>query len=477
MNGSASNTRLRLKPLSACLALALCVSTSTTALAAAQPAHAAPGAGFAARHTVQRTGAGFLRMQQERLERGWLQARAVAKRPATTLPVTSCADDGSGGTLREVVAGAVDGDTVDLSALTCSTISLAQGGIAINVDNLSMVGPGADKLTIDGGGMDTVLNFYGGSGGGGTLQISGLTVANGFYEDFGGGGIWTGQGGSVELTNSVVTNSTSTGMYASGGGIFAAGNVTLVNSTVSNNTASSSKYDGIGGGVYAKGDLTVVNSTISGNTAKADGSYVGYYGYTYDGYGLGGGAAAVGTTRISNSTISGNAAAIGGGVFAMSLESLQNSTVTLNQALPENSSVGFGEGGGIAVNGNAGPGTLDSNILFGNSGGGGYYGADLGGLTTVVGSNNLIGSSTSPVPADTLSADPLLLPLANNGGPTMTHALGAASPAIDSGSNPGNLTTDQRGGAFARVSGSAADIGAFEVQQVDAIFVDGFEQR
>jgi CSLREA domain-containing protein len=55
--------------------------------------------------------------------------------------------------------------------------------------------------------------------------------------------------------------------------------------------------------------------------------------------------------------------------------------------------------------------------------------------------------------------------LAYYGGPTATHILLIGSPAIDAGSNPNSLTTDQRG--FARTSGSATDIGAFERQPSD----------
>jgi len=66
------------------------------------------------------------------------------------------------------------------------------------------------------------------------------------------------------------------------------------------------------------------------------------------------------------------------------------------------------------------------------------------------------------LPNDTSHAAPLLLPLADNGGPTLTHALNAGSPAIDHGNNLGGLDTDQRGSGFARVQGKAPDIGAFE---------------
>lgn len=99
----------------------------------------------------------------------------------------------------------------------------------------------------------------------------------------------------------------------------------------------------------------------------------------------------------------------------------------------------------------------------------------------ITGTNNLIGTLSGGVvsgppiaPAGTLNCDPHLLPLADNGGPTRTHALGAGSCAIDAGST-GYLSTDQRGAGYVRVSGAAADIGAFESQPIDVIFRNGFE--
>jgi hypothetical protein len=58
--------------------------------------------------------------------------------------------------------------------------------------------------------------------------------------------------------------------------------------------------------------------------------------------------------------------------------------------------------------------------------------------------------------------DPLLGPLQNNGGSTRTHALLPGSPAINAGSNPLGLATDQRGADFPREAGGRADIGAYE---------------
>jgi hypothetical protein len=99
---------------------------------------------------------------------------------------------------------------------------------------------------------------------------------------------------------------------------------------------------------------------------------------------------------------------------------------------------------------------------------------------TVSGSNDLVVAAVGvgvDLPADTLSADPLLGLLAPNGGPTLTHTLGEGSPAIDAGNDDAALKFDQHGEGFSRVYGAAADIGAFEAQPTppDSIFVDGFD--
>lgn len=87
---------------------------------------------------------------------------------------------------------------------------------------------------------------------------------------------------------------------------------------------------------------------------------------------------------------------------------------------------------------------------------------------------NWIGTMTAP---DTITDDPLLGSLRDNGGPTQTHSLLAGSPALDHGNNAAALQFDQRGSGYARVAGPQADIGAFEFQQeiTDRIFADGFE--
>jgi hypothetical protein len=95
----------------------------------------------------------------------------------------------------------------------------------------------------------------------------------------------------------------------------------------------------------------------------------------------------------------------------------------------------------------------------------------------VAGDHDLIGSDGSDIllPPDTLRGDPLLAPLADNDGPTLTHALMTGSPAIDAGDDFFELATDQRGSA--RIAGAAPDIGAFELAQPfpDGVFADGFD--
>jgi hypothetical protein len=79
-------------------------------------------------------------------------------------------------------------------------------------------------------------------------------------------------------------------------------------------------------------------------------------------------------------------------------------------------------------------------------------------IRTICPSCRIIASS----PADLRAARPLLDALGFNGGPTRTQALLPGGPAINTGSNPLGLATDQRGAGFPRVSGGAADIGAYE---------------
>ena len=396
--------------------------------------------------------------------------------PASTLPVSSCADDNGSGTLRAVVATAGEGDTVDLSALACSSITLSQGAVPVLLNNLTIVGPGADRLALDGAGADRVLLHPGG----GALTLRQVTVRNGASRVAGNkvtGGGCVASAGYVVLDRSVVTGCYASGEGVYGGGIFAYGLFAYTSTISANVGRGNSPLSGtatFGGGAYVS-SLVLVDSSVSANRADraaivqssyeiGGGVFTNRGGHiersTLDGNysrGFGGGVSAFGgMLDVVDSTVSGNASktACGGGldVRAFSAGSLQNSTVADNAAA---------SGGGVCLRGGTGGFVLQSTIVSGNSAG---SGADIDATSALAltGANNLVGSAGAAVglPPGTLHADPLLRPLSANGGPTRTRALAPGSPALDAGNNFAALVTDQRG--FARTVGSGTDIGAFE---------------
>src|SRR5262245_19860829 len=101
---------------------------------------------------------------------------AAAASSATATPVANCDDDGPG-SLRATIAAAASGDTIDLSALTCATISLTTGYIGIAQDDLTLIGPGASGLAIDADSASGFLRHTGAD----TLSVTGLTISHGGY--------------------------------------------------------------------------------------------------------------------------------------------------------------------------------------------------------------------------------------------------------------------------------------------------------
>ena len=407
-----------------------------------------------------------------------LRAHRPLKAPHTpaTIAVNRCADSGTG-TLRAAIAAAGEGDTIDLSALQCSVVTLTQGAIPVPLNDLTVAGPGAARLAIDGAGADRVFVHYGY----GTLRLQQLNVRNGAsvvggYHVTGGACILSG--GNVVLDHAAVRDCFASAEGVYGGGILAAG-VALYTSTLSGNVALSANPStftaAYGGGAMAYfGTVALYDSTVTGNRAAHDpadgrGSYCTGGGVFADlggyalrstiannySYGTGGGFAAHAGVFLTDSTISANTAKLkaGGGLFVRTFgDSLQfnNSTVAFNRATL---------GGGIYVSGQPRALLMQSTIVANNTG------ADFAAASslTVTGTNNLVmAAANAALPADTLGSDPLLLPLAENGGPTRTHALAPASPAREAGANPADLATDQRGRP--RVVGAAPDIGAVEME-------------
>jgi hypothetical protein len=455
-----------------------------------------------------------------------LSALVAADAMAAEVPVTRCDDDTSPGSLRYALLTANDKDTVDLSVLTCSKITLG-GVLDINQDNVYVSGPGADKLTIDANHAGRAF-FHGGTG---RLDLAGLTVTGGTYTSVRALGGCIYSKGSVALTDAVVTGCEVRGLpggSGTGGGGVLAQNLSLLRSRISNNTAyyagsGATTRIALGGGAAVLNRVTLLFSTVSDNRAYAASGIAAAGGiYVFNGvnakyssitgnsasaknfdpqysFGIAGGIALNGTgavawfmdsctvcgnradgaaglfisgtsatsATIRNSTISGNSASVvGGGVQIGIPMTLANSTVAFNSA------GSYGGGGVVAVGSTL---KLESTIIADNSPGGSMYAADLDGSAALSGHNSLVrfAGASMTLPAGTLRVDPKLGSLQDNGGRTRTHALLAGSPAIDAGNNTLGLPDDQRGPGFARVGGAAADIGAFEVNS-DIIFANGF---
>jgi hypothetical protein len=424
-----------------------------------------------------------------------LGAAADVAHAAQTFLVENCDDSGSG-SLREAYAGAHDGDTVDLGVLACSTITLTSGPVlsAPDAGYVILKGNRYTRLTLDGGHVDRVLMHSGSR-----VAVNYLDVTAGVAHDaLGGGCIYSS--GSVSLLDATLSDcevSTSGIVAAKGGGVRALDGVVLRSSRVTGNRVHAAQADADGGGIHAQYVLTAFQNTISGNTASGDGSH----------YARGGGVFAVGYLRFDDSTVSGNEADGGAGIYVGNLSQfvsprLTNTTISGNRAsgagggilagrsirlynstVADNSSV-FDFGAGIYLF--AGDAELHSTIVANNSSGDGLNAADIGGHAgaAITGARNLVIASTLPLPADTLASDPMLGPLADNGGKVQTHALLAGSPAIDAGENPLSRFEDERGyvcppvGQCAeaeRTVGAATDIGAFEFGAPDRIFDDGFD--
>jgi CSLREA domain-containing protein len=345
-----------------------------------------------------------------------------------TLVVTTTADTSANSTcdpstpcsLRDAItaANASGPDDVIYFAVT-GAISL--GSQLPNLtSNIKINGPGARSLTVK---RDSnAIGFFGiFTVASGTVGISGLTISAG--NGPGGGGI--ANVSTLSVSNCTVSGNSCNIVCIGGGGIYNSGTLTVSNSTLSSNSSSTD-----GGGIYNDaGTITVSNSTLSDNTASGSGGGIENHLRTF-----------APTLTVNNSTLSGNSAATGGGIFNDVTGTLNlNSSIVANNTAPS---------GGPDVFGTVASG--DYNLVKNTSD------------ATLSGTHNITGM------------DPMLGPLADNGGPTFTRALLTGSPAIDKGVNLSSLASDQRGPGFVRTfdnlsvtnasGGDGTDIGAFEVQ-------------
>lgn len=315
-----------------------------------------------------------------------------------------------------------------------------------------------------------------------------------------GGAIYSAKG-QVTISDSLVDHNFTAGNDANGGAIFCSfSGLTVQNSTISNNGTAGNYADG-GGIKLGSGDMLLLNSTISGNTvsglyAQGGGITTGSFsaangqqyfptiiieGCTISGnaasgdYGYGGGVfVPEGTLTMKNSTVSGNhSAERGGGLYLGNANVvLANSTVVLNAATNPNAQEAVGgvfvSSGNLAVYNSivalntssfapdlhlvSGSFTASHSLIGDNTG------APISEAQTPDFNGNLVGTQLLPI-------DPIIGPLADNGGLTKTHAL-LDGPAIDRGDNDladiVGLTTDQTGRS--RFNGDCVDMGAFELQ-------------
>jgi hypothetical protein len=370
---------------------------------------------------------------------------------AATITVTNTNDSG-GGSLRQAIADAHNGDAVDFGVT--GTITLTTGELIVD-KSISIDGPGSDHLAVDGNHASRV--FYVDVGV--TVTIAGLTITNGNADRIGGGGGIFNEASTLTVSNCTISGNSAPDAFGVGGGIyndvgFGNGRLEVINSTLSGNSAGDN-----GGGIFNYGGsntatLKVVNSTLSGNSAHFYGGGI----YTISAYG--GSAPA----DVLNSTFSGNTAGrFGGGIYNNVFNGGSSPLAVFHSTFSDNSAFG-GPNGGIANF--SGTLQLGSNILNASS-----ISNDSGTITSLgynLSSENGGGFLTAT--GDQINTTPMLGLLQDNGGPTFTHALLTGSPAIDAGDpnfdpnafNPPMLY-DQRGSGHDRVAHGRIDIGAFEI--------------
>jgi hypothetical protein len=404
-----------------------------------------------------------------------------------------CATAGGFCTLRAAIdeSNVANNFPTDEIILPNDTYLLTLGELVIR-NSLFITGSDPTATIIDGGGNSRIFSI-GDTGLSPSVTMSNLTIRNGNGGSLVlGGGIYINQGSSLGLIDSIVRDNQSREF---GGGISNAGFLHIVRSTIRDNQTSTNGDGGqsaSGGGIFnsSTGRIQIDSSTISDNRATRGG-----------GISNGGGR-----LDITNSTISGNRATNrGGGIMTAGVTNIAYSTITNNEA---NLRVGgiftdedrFGGGiyndrGTVNIGNSILAGNLDNRTEFDSDSSPDCYSVPpettlLPGRFITSFRGNVVGvSNTNCVVSDefygtdmifnfdqvgttTTPLDPRLAPLANNGGPTQTHALLLGSPAIDRGNGITSSTffdspaTDQRG--FLRpLDGNGdgttvSDVGAYE---------------
>src|SRR5881394_642510 len=211
------------------------------------------------------------------------------------------------------------------------TINLTGVLPEITQSNLTLNGPGVDKLTVrrNTGGFYRLFSFGGVVE---TAAISGMTLNKGFSAEDGGAIKFAGK--SLTINNTAFIDNTSGN---SGGAIFAFASVKLsvTDSKFSSNFAGSSLSQAGGGAIFVRGSLSVTNSSFSENLTSSYGGAINFENSTN-------GAA---NSNIINSTFNGNGSDVGGGLYMAIFGSVMN--VTNCSFTGNTSTIVNSRGGGI----------------------------------------------------------------------------------------------------------------------------------
>jgi hypothetical protein len=396
--------------------------------------------------------------------------------------------------------------TIDNTMITGNSANGNGGGIASNegsvfIKNNSVISN--NSADDNGGGV-----FFNDDDNGQILDIANSTINNNTALSYGGGIHFYADEPDLRIRDTTISGNSSD---SSGGGIAiyydsGSGNhkgaITIQNTTISNNTASND-----GGGLMLEVDdfyneILIENSIISGNSAGGDGG--GLHFYFDDGLYT--------SLIIKDTTISNNSAYEGGGMFFYDDDgysvTMENSLISGNHAeyngggikfysddgalLMSNSTVSGNSaganGGGLYLTHEDGDSRIENSTIVDNTaefGGGLYNATSQVTIRSSIIANNIATESNPDIGGGDLYVqfsliedpnsisldqnvnnvfyvDPMLGPLADNGGPTFTHALLAGSPAIDAGLNAAPSADDQRGDGFNRMVGLQTDMGAVE---------------
>lgn len=390
--------------------------------------------------------------------RGFLSAVMIVAAAGDAGAAALCVNPGGTSGCFATIQQAVD------AASAGSTISVAAGAYAENVElrfpkRVTIIGAGSTLTSITGDGLAPVIMLEAGT----RLALSGARIEGGttgivvvnharlsvsacaFTAN--GSGIAAGPRSRTDVDDSTITGNGPGGFVGQGSGIDSLGTLSIVRSVVSANVGTRMA-------IRSNRRLSVIDSTISDNegTGIQLNRRAVIKGSTVSGHTDGGVHANFqGQVTISNSTLSGNSTPFSGGALG-----LPSGQATLDHVTIANNSAGAAGGGIFTVS--TGKIRIRSSIIADNTA---PIGNDCSSNALRAVGVNLVEDTgfCTIAGGSTISADPVLGPLQNDGGPTETHALLAGSPAI------GVLTAgstcqspDQRGVPRA----APCDLGAYE---------------